>query len=771
MDYVVFGLMYPAVREREFLENAFNREQITASMELKVAQSRSCKNHQTQVFHFQHFPPKCNKHVHRVTGIGDKFDVKLNNHGPVLLCKRVPCYHTKAITGLAGMVVHANRQLGRSMQTKLEARQFSTILNTQLAMLQQFRITLDDQIYSSAKVGLLFKARWLEQLLLANQFCHSVDHHLFDELTMSSTILAGLSADQRKAFEHVRHVNDLFAFVHAPAGTDESGFILNMISMLVSVGKRILVVSPTDFWANTIATQIDLESVVRCFNLVEEITGCPNGYWEKTDSPSGYLDPKEELHHKALSKSLRAMLSNRLKKDISFLTDHLARIKAAVELLNNTRVIITTCAVASTTFLQQHFKPDAVFIGQATYAHEIQLFPVLFGFLESTKLFLFVGDEAQMAPVVISRAEKDDHRLWRNPFAVQLGVSLMERMRLAGYPCVWLTENVRMVSQMGRVTWDVFYPKVSITDHSIVSLSNREWARLAPEYFQNQLGMGIQAPAIILNVPTGVCVQDKDSDEEASRFNLHNLVATMKFLDTFMTATKWPAKKVTILTPYMSQVTKYNEAMSLYPEFPYVDVRTIDSFQSGEGSMIILDAVIATVRDGGPGFLTEHRRLNIATSCARDCFVLVIDMGILKELQGDLRSVHSVLYHQERIEKDPRYLRDFLSHYERSSSVHTFPIGADDLPAMEHMDQLRSQQTDHAARECNKCKSKGHVAQDCTEPDKEITCYFCKNKGHFASDCPVGANSYDKNGKLDMKIIKAPQTLNAYKIEKITRID
>ena len=162
-----------------------------------------------------------------------------------------------------------------------------------------------------------------------------------------------------------------------------------------------------------------------------------------------------------------------------------------------------------------------------------------------------------------------------------------------------------MVSQMRRVTWDVFYPKVRVTNHSIVFLSNRKSARLILDclffvylllinafmaglflwlclgftqnndasafrtslvrgsrlqqlfwvcllaytpriktvtkrlpdsiscddpvhdttvslassglyskqwcwFFQNQLSMGIQTPVIILNVPTGVCVRDKE---------------------------------------------------------------------------------------------------------------------------------------------------------------------------------------------------------------------------------------------------------------------
>lgn len=48
-------------------------------------------------------------------------------------------------------------------------------------------------------------------------------------------------------------------------------------------------------------------------------------------------------------------------------------------------------------------------------------------------------------------------------------------------------------------------------------------------------------------------------------------------------------------------------------QYKDVNLRTIDSFQGGEHSVVILDFVVTK----GPGFLSESNRLNVALSRAR----------------------------------------------------------------------------------------------------------------------------------------------------------
>ena len=404
IDYIVLGLMYPAVREREYLEYAFNKEDVTASMYLVSAQSRlpGPKRDESQVFHFKRFSRKGAKHTFRTIGIVDTFIIKVDNTKFVLHCECIPYYHPSIeTTGLAGMITYSAGQSHvakryshsrRILAAQLEVMPSSVTLKIQLDALQRFRKALDDikAPGPAAGISLISQAQQLEQLLLAKDFSHNTDHHLFDRLDPASSLVTELPTDQRTAFEHIKHINDLFAFVHAPAGTAENSFVLNMISILVSLGKKVLVVAPTDFWVNTIVTQIDEQSTIRCFSLEEEIFGCPNGHWSPLRSLPESGDATEVLHRKALRRSIRARLSTQSKTNTTLRFNRGARTEVSIKILESSKVLVTTCAVASASFLQQHFKADTVVIGQAAYTHEVQLFPMICGFLDCSKLFLFV---------------------------------------------------------------------------------------------------------------------------------------------------------------------------------------------------------------------------------------------------------------------------------------------------------------------------------------------------------------------------------------------
>lgn len=42
----------------------------------------------------------------------------------------------------------------------------------------------------------------------------------------------------------------------------------------------------------------------------------------------------------------------------------------------------------------------------------------------------------------------------------------------------------------------------------------------------------------------------------------------------------------------------------------------------------------------------------------------------------------------------------------------------------------------HAGKRCNNCNEFGHIARDCTEPEKPMVCYMCGKQGHGPDNCP-----------------------------------
>ena len=203
-----------------------------------------------------------------------------------------------------------------------------------------------------------------------------------------------------------------------------------------------------------------------------------------------------------------------------------------IEKLNTFKVIVTTCANAGDSSLHQVLDPDVVIIDEAAFAHELEVFPILFHYLESTKLVVLIGDYHQMAPVVRSVTKQRDDGMWQNPFDLQLLYSLMERLEDAGYPTASLTENQRMVAGLAKPMSDIFYDS-KVIDHPDVALESeqRSLARSALRFFNNELGMNLETPALLLSVSNGVCMEDKESH---SKRNQHNIAAVLKFISHFL---------------------------------------------------------------------------------------------------------------------------------------------------------------------------------------------------------------------------------------------
>ena len=364
-------------------------------------------------------------------------------------------------------------------------------------------------------------------------------------------------------------------------------------------------------------------------------------------------------------------------------------------------------------------------------------------------------------------------------------LSFMERLKCAGYPSISLTQNSRMVERMARVTSKVFYQSTVVDHLGYVALQNpkRSMARAMLRIFQDRFGMNLTTPAIILNVPGSVCVQDPNSPDEASRYNLHHITATWKFLNAVLEANpSLDTTQMIVLTQYRSQADRYRSTRAVYEvsdvirgKLRDIDIRTVDSFQNCEGRMVILDAVIAVSREGGPGFLTDRHRLNVATSCARDCFVLVVDMGIVRELQGDLRSIRNGPSRQVRADKDPAFLRGLLMEYRNSNSILDFPIRDDEIPVKgwileKSMSDMQSRRHDYLGRSCTTCLSHGHRAEDCTKPGPERTCHGCNKAGHWIRDCPEALKRLITSGKT-LPRTKMAYTPEAYMVESVMRID
>jgi superfamily I DNA and/or RNA helicase len=82
-------------------------------------------------------------------------------------------------------------------------------------------------------------------------------------------------------------------------------------------------------------------------------------------------------------------------------------------------------------------------------------------------------------------------------------------------------------------------------------------------------------------------------------------------------------EQIAIISPYNGQVEILR--LALLPDFPKLQIRSVDGFQGGEREAVIISLVRSSDQGGqdGIGFLRDDRRLNVAvTRAKRHCCVI-----------------------------------------------------------------------------------------------------------------------------------------------------
>ena len=809
-DYLV-TMLYGMIREREYLErDAHDRRALLGLMTCNPVPSSLISGTELYSKYTVQFYDIDRQRVKRVIETGDLFQVRIGTGVEAATSRLWPCECiADHCGGVSGLLCRPDGDLRPVHHSSFEAAS-TNMMNSVRIILTGSSKLLEARMKSFSAFQQLIKASGtslqdphevneLERLLLGKSFHTNMGHRLLDGIEPDQKerlvrITDNMDHDQLEALKHIQNARDIFSIITTPCGTGEFDLIVNIVQIFNILSKRVLVVTSKEAFANRLITHLSAlipdANALSFFSLYEEVLGSSDGFWRgKPDLPTSQHTSsiEDDMREKAQDLSLLTKLFDLAKEDVLITTDRELRKIAAEKILRQSDFVVTTCAAGAEDFLHQNFQADIVIITQASYAQEMDVLPILIWSRKTAKLVLLIGDERQMEPVVLSRGcrrkERGSDALRSNPFADQMLHSLMERLRCTGYPSISLTRNIRMVERMALITSRVFYCSTVVDYLPSVALDKPErgLARTMLRLFQDHSKMKVSTPAIILDVRNSVCAQDSKSEGKASRFNLHHVTATWKFLRAILEEDPdLDTEKITIVTPYRSQADRYRKTIKLsnMPEevrsrLLAVTIRTIDSFQSGENQMVILDAVIAQKRDGGPGFLTDRHRLNVATSCAQDCFILVIDMGILDGLEGDLRYSSDRISGESRLDQDPEYLRALLLQYRNSNSVLDYPIKDDEIfiqgPFLTKSLTLIQRQARVSNRlRCSKCDSVGHRTQHCIRPDQE-ECHQYGKLGHLQEDCPQASARVIASEKA-LPLTKMKYTPEAYMIETVTRI-
>jgi len=283
--------------------------------------------------------------------------------------------------------------------------------------------------------------------------------------------------------------------------------------------------------------------------------------------------------------------------------------KVVTELLQNTQVVMATCVGAANKLLKE-MKFDLVVIDEAAQALEAACWiPALRG----TKLVL-AGDHCQLPPTIKNNAAKVQQGLGRTMFERLMELYGDNDHSRPGRISRMLQVQYRMHQRIADWASQALYGGELQTHESVKS---RTLSQMTGKTDDD----GVSEMALLL-IDTAGCSMHETVNAAGSRFNEGEAQIVAQHVRTLLELGV-QQDQIAIITPYNGQVEILRSA--LLPDYPKLEIRSVDGFQGGEREAVVLSLVRSSERGGidGIGFLRDNRRLNVAvTRAKRHCCVI-----------------------------------------------------------------------------------------------------------------------------------------------------
>ena len=429
--------------------------------------------------------------------------------------------------------------------------------------------------------------------------------------------------------------------------------------------------------------------------------------------------------------------------------------------ISNANCVVTTCASAESDTIRQNFFPRVVMDDEAGYGHFLEAKATLISRIERGELALavFIGDTKQLRPVVTSKYVKKADESDFNPFWDQLQTPWFAQLEDAGLEVTMFREQNRMAPGLAEFSNLVFYDG-KLRDSPQTDWQLRPTACSVRGLLQYYFKLPVQHSFAMFNVPHGVTV----TTSSTSRVNHQNMAVTWHIIALMLRRHVCQAMDITIVTPYSAQVVGYTRATkaliagfnkerpTIDVDFSGIGIRTVDSFQGGEASVVFSDMVVAKMREGNPGFITDPRRLNVALTRGRDATIVVGDTDVF--LEQDAKAVEKRLKDNPEQTVKPQFdatvknvLRRMFQFYRDNIAI--FQYSETDIAKFATLRFIGKEATEDDERDilkkyaCNACGELGHQKDGCPHGGKQLThrftkCKGCEGWGHIKSECPQG---------------------------------
>ncbi|QIW96499.1 hypothetical protein AMS68_002017 [Peltaster fructicola] len=452
--------------------------------------------------------------------------------------------------------------------------------------------------------------------------------------------------DSQKAAIQFALASREVALIHGPPGTGKTHTLIELILQLISRKQRVLVCGPSNISVDNIVERLAKHkvSMVRLGHparLLPSVLNHSLDILTRTSDAAAIVDDiRDEMDSKQAS--LRKTKSSRERRGIYLELKDLRKefrqreARVVSDLLRTSQVVLATLHGAGGHHLKdQNF--DCVIVDEASQALEAQCWIPVLSVKGVSKLIL-AGDHLQLPPTIKSKSDAsktkeaskvhqdgtkevkleddDDSTLEETMKVVKLvdnnttlSTTLFDRLlNLHGdnIKCM-LTTQYRMHESIMRFPSAALYEnKLIAADavrerllHGLPNVSETEDTTCPIVFWDTQGG---EFPEQLEDTTTkgALLAESKVNPNEAALVKMH--------VSRLIEAGVKPGD-IAIVTPYNGQLALL--AAMLKPEYPGLEMGSVDGFQGREKEAIIV-SLVRSNPEKEVGFLAEKRRLNVA---------------------------------------------------------------------------------------------------------------------------------------------------------------
>ncbi|CAR21824.1 Helicase ATP-binding domain-containing protein [Lachancea thermotolerans] len=442
-----------------------------------------------------------------------------------------------------------------------------------------------------------------------------------------------LNTSQKKAIEF--SLQNRISIIHGPPGTGKTHTVVELVHQLYNKGQRVLVCGPSNIAVDTILERLAKvmpgESLLRIGHparlLESNLSHSLEVLSKSGDAGAITKDISKEIDDTIASiKKLKSYKQRKEQwKEVRELRKELKlrEKKVISDLVLSARVVVSTLHGSSARELVDCYKHtdhifDTLIIDEVSQSLEPQCWiPLIAHYKSDIQKLVLAGDDKQLPPTI----KTEDNTKVKNT----LGTTLFDRL-VKKYGDSFrnlLDTQYRMNSEIMEFSSIKMYDGKLKAADSVAS-----WTLV--DLPATECNENTEVPLIWYDTQAGDFperAEDQDSGSlVSSKYNENEAFLALHHV-TSLIDSNVPQECIGIISPYNAQVAFLKK--TVHPQYPLVEISTVDGFQGREKEVIILSLVRSNDKFE-VGFLSDQRRLNVAMTRPKKQLCVIGNMETLE---------------------------------------------------------------------------------------------------------------------------------------------